>query len=68
MLREYGVVLARDAATNQVVAEIPTLGIADFGVDVPEALANIKAMVAFHLECLDEEGEPIPPADARKEN
>ena len=57
---EYPVMVSKDPATGCVVAEVPALGIADSGADVPEALANIKAMVAFHLECLREEGKPIP--------
>ena len=60
VLREYRVVLVRDTATNQVVAEIPALSIADFGADMPEALSRLRDMLAFHLECLQEEGKPIP--------
>lgn len=57
---QYRVVVTKDPETGSVVAAVPALGIADQGADVPEALANIKAMVAFHVECLQEEGEPIP--------
>lgn len=57
---QYRVRVTKDPETGSVVAEVPALGIADQGVDVPEALANIKAMVAFHVECLQEEGESIP--------
>ncbi len=53
---QYRVVVTRDPESRTVVAEVPALGIADQGADVPEALANIKAMVAFHVECLQEEG------------
>jgi predicted RNase H-like HicB family nuclease len=56
------VVVSKDPETGSVVAEIPTLQIADFGADVPEALDRLQAMLAFHLECLQEEGEPAPPA------
>lgn len=38
----------------------PTLGVADDGVTIDEALKNIKATIKFHLECLDKEGEPVP--------
>ena len=65
---QYRVEVTKDPETGSVVAEVPALGIADHGADVPETLGHIKAMVAFHLECLDEEGEPVPPADASKEN
>jgi predicted RNase H-like HicB family nuclease len=57
---QYRVQVTKDPETGSMVAEVPALGIADQGADVPEALANIKAMVAFHVECLQEEGEPIP--------
>ena len=57
---QYRVEVTKDPETGCVVAEVPALGIADQGADVPEALANIKAMVAFHVECLQEEGESIP--------
>jgi len=57
---QYRILVVKDPETGSVVAEVPSLGIADQGADVPEALANIRAMVAFHVECLQEEGEPIP--------
>ncbi len=57
---EYRVRLSRDKATGLVVAEVPALGIADDGADKHEALANIRRMVSFHLECLAQEGEPFP--------
>ena len=57
---QYRVEVSKDPETGSVVAEVPALGIADYGADTPEALTNIKAMVAFHLECLQEEGKPIP--------
>lgn len=60
---QYRVRVTKDPETGSMVAEVPALGIADQGADVPEALANIKAMVAFHVECLQEEGEPIPPSE-----
>jgi len=57
---EYKVKLSRDKETGLVVAEVPALGIADDGVDKGQALANIRHMVAFHLDCLLEEGAAIP--------
>lgn len=57
---QYRVVVSKDPETGSVVAEIPTLQIADFGADVPEALDRLQAMLAFHLDCLREEGKPIP--------
>ncbi len=57
---QYQVVFTRDSETASVVAEIPALQIADFGADMPEALERLQAMVAFHLDCLRQEGKPIP--------
>lgn len=57
---QYQVVFTRDWETASVVAEIPTLQIADFGADMPEALERLQAMVTFHLDCLRQEGKPIP--------
>ena len=57
---QYHVVFTRDPETASVVAEIPALRIADFGTDVPEALERLQAMVSFHLDCLVQEGKPIP--------
>ena len=56
----YHVVFMRDPDTASVVAEIPALRIADFGADVPEALERLQAMATFHLDCLVQEGKPIP--------
>ena len=57
---EFRVSVSRDDETGQVVGEIPTLGIADYGKDLPEALAHLETMLRFHLECLQKEGKPIP--------
>lgn len=63
---DYRVALTRDPETAAVVAEIPALQIADFGVDVPDALDRLQAMATFHLDCLVQEGKPIP-TDEREE-
>ncbi len=57
---DYQVAFTRDPETATVVAEIPALQIADFGIDVPEALDRLQAMATFHLDCLAQEGKPIP--------
>jgi hypothetical protein len=56
----YHVAFSRAAETDRVVAEVPTLDLADYGVDVPEALDRLQAMVTFHPDCLVQEGKPIP--------
>jgi len=60
------VAFTRDPETASVVAEIPALQIADFGVDVPEALERLQSMATFHLDCLIQEGKPVR-AEERKE-
>lgn len=57
---QYQVKLIRDRETGQVVAKIPALDIADYGADSQAAIQRLRKMAAFHLECLEQEGEPIP--------
>lgn len=57
---QFLVKLYKDTETRQIVAEVPALSIADYGVDSSEALVRLQEMVHFHLECLVEEGKPIP--------
>ena len=58
--REFHVRLSKDHETGQVVAEAPSLGIADYGSDHRKSLGRLRTMVSFHLECLVNEGKPIP--------
>jgi hypothetical protein len=32
-------------------------------VDGPEALDRLQAMAIFHLDCLVQEGKPVPPGE-----
>ena len=57
---DYKVRLQWDAETEQVTAEIPALGIGDYGVNAASALESLREMAAFHLECLLEEGKAAP--------
>ena len=57
---QYRVLFTKDEETGSVVAEIPTLCLADYGADVPKALDRLRAMLTFHLDCLHEEGKPFP--------
>ena len=57
---DYKVRLHWDAATEQMVAEIPALGIGDYGANAAAALESLREMTAFHLECLEEEGRTAP--------
>lgn len=49
------------------VAYCPTLGVADDGDTVEEALANIHKTIAFHLKCLQEEKKEVPVDKPREE-
>ncbi len=52
---------------GQVVAEIPALGITDYGKDLPVALDHLEEMLRFHLDCLRREGKSIPKERQTKE-
>lgn len=65
--RQFRVLLSHDAETSQTVAEVPALGIGDYGGDADEALRNVRDMIVFHLECLLEEGAAIPEETATEE-
>jgi len=60
---EYRLILKPDKRTGSnkpcYVALCPTLGLADDGDTVEEALKNIRRLIAFHLKCLQEEGKEI---------
>lgn len=59
----YNVVIMPDrlAGTNEscFTVECPSLGIADQGNSIEEAIENIKKLIAFHLDCLKKEGVEI---------
>lgn len=59
-MKRYRVRLTKDAEAGKVVAEVPALGIATQGADVPEALDTILAMVVSHVEGRQDTGEPVP--------
>lgn len=61
---DYRVIIKPDKRTGSnkscYVASCPTLGIADDGNTVEEAFKNIRSLIAFHLECLRDEGKEVP--------
>lgn len=61
---DYRIVITPDTRTGSeepgFTALVPALGIATGGDSVEEALKNIRDMIAFHLECLRKEKEPLP--------
>ncbi len=64
---DYHVAITRDEKTERVVVNIPALGIADYGPDLPGALNSLDEMLKFHLECLRKEGKRIPKERRTKE-
>lgn len=44
-----------------------TLGLADYGDSVEEAVKNIKSLMKFHIECLLEEGIEVPAENTDEE-
>lgn len=62
--RTYTVLLIPDDTEGGYTVTVPALpGLFTQGDTREEALAAAREAIAFHLECLEEEGEPIP-ADA----
>ena len=61
---EYRILITPDTRVGSreqcFTAFVPALDIATSGDSVEEAFRNIKEMIAFHLECLKKEGEPLP--------
>ena len=44
-----------------------TLGLADYGYSVDEAIKNIKSLIKFHIECLLEDGLEVPTENIEEE-
>ncbi len=44
-----------------------TLGLADYGYSVEEAIKNIKSLIKFHIECLLEDGLEVPKENTEQE-
>ena len=50
-------------STPAYVTYVPTLGISDYGPTLEKALDSTQKMIKFHIECLIDEGEPVPAPD-----
>jgi antitoxin HicB len=58
---EYTVILHWDDEYSGYWMEVPVLpGCVSQGKTKDDALANIKEAMQLHLDCLREDGEPIP--------
>lgn len=60
-MRRYTVVLIPDPEDGGYTLTVPALpGLVTQGDSLEDALAMAREAIAFHLECLVEEGEAIP--------
>lgn len=66
MERRYSVIIEPDE-DGVYVATVPSVpGVAEQGETVDEAVENLREALLFHLECMEEDGEELPPSDAPK--
>lgn len=60
----YRIIIHPDVRTGTnepgFTAFCPTLGVADDGDTIDEALANVKGAIEAYVECLVEDGLPVP--------
>ena len=65
----YRIIIEPEKMGKKVVynAYCDTLGLADWGYSVEEAIKNIKSLIKFHLECLLEDGTEIPTENIEEE-
>jgi len=48
---------------NQYIADVPTLGISDFGRTITLAKDHVQDAIVCHIEGLQKTNTPIPPPD-----
>ena len=64
-MRRYTVLLVPDLEEGGYAVRVPALtGLHTQGDTYKEAVRNARDAIAFHLECLEAEGEPIPEESA----
>lgn len=56
--------MGRKTAYN---AYCDTLGLADYGYSMEEAIKNIKSLMKFHIKCLLEDGIEVPTENIEEE-
>ena len=60
-MRTYTVVLIPDPNDGAYTVIVPALpGLVSQGETIEDALTMAQEAITFHLECLAEQGEPIP--------
>lgn len=64
-MARYTVVLAPEPDEGGYSVRVPALsGLSTQGDTYEEAIANARSAIAFHLECLAQEGEKVPEESA----
>jgi antitoxin HicB len=64
-MRRYTVLLTPDEDEGGYSVRVPSLpGLHTQGDSYEDAMKNAREAIAFHLECLAAEGEPIPDESA----
>lgn len=58
----YTVVISKEG--KDFIANVPTLGIADFGKTIDQAKKNVQEAIACHIEGLVKTKTPVPAPDA----
>jgi predicted RNase H-like HicB family nuclease len=61
---KYNVVLYKE--DKYYIADVPTLGISDFGTTVEKAKKNVQGAIECHVEGLAKLGEKVPPPDEQE--
>jgi len=61
----YNVVIRKEG--DFYIADVPTLGISDFGKSINEARKNVEGAIEVHLQGLTKIGEEVPRQDTQEE-
>lgn len=65
----YRIIIEPEKMGKKVVynAYCPTLGLADWGNSIEEAIKHIQSLIKFHIKCLLEEKQEVPVDNLDKE-
>lgn len=65
----YRIIIEPEKMGKKVVynAYCPTLGLADYGDSIDEALKNIQALIKFHIKSLLKDGLEVPVENTTEE-
>ena len=65
----YRIIIEPEKMGRKIVYNVycDTLGLADYGDSIDEAVKNIKLLIKFHIECLLEDGLEVPTENTEEE-